>query len=70
MTAADLLETINGDPRDGTFLVPDVVLNADGLTLDGVTEEELIARAHPPVVFVPAVAEGLVGALAATDAKE
>jgi putative radical SAM enzyme (TIGR03279 family) len=46
-----------------TYLVPDVVLNEDGLTLDGMTEDDIAARSCACVRVVSCDAAGLLEAL-------
>jgi putative radical SAM enzyme (TIGR03279 family) len=48
-----------------TYLVPDVVLNEDGLTLDGMTAREIAARSGACVRVVSCDAAGLLDALLA-----
>ncbi len=43
LTGADIAEAVRADGQSGIYLVPDVVLNADGITLDGLSTADLIA---------------------------
>jgi NifB/MoaA-like Fe-S oxidoreductase len=56
----DIAAAIASAPADGTFLVPDVVVNSDGLLLDDVPAAELSARTGRDVRIVPTDAAGLV----------
>jgi hypothetical protein len=43
LTAADIAAAVVADGAAGTYLIPDVVLNTDGVTLDDVAEGALAA---------------------------
>ncbi len=72
LTAEDIVRGVDDDaaamggPGGGTtYLVPDVVLNADGLTLDDVRGSELGERSGQQVRLVSSDARGLVEGLSA-----
>ena len=44
LAGADILAALEGSPREGIYLLPPRVLNADGLFLDDMTLEDLRAR--------------------------
>jgi len=74
LTASDLVAAIAKDADAGAvYLVPDTVLNADGLTLDDVDGSILAERAGADVRLVSSDAAGLLGglhdALAEPDAR-
>ncbi|MCX8008030.1 MAG: DUF512 domain-containing protein [Coriobacteriia bacterium] len=60
----DIADAIARDGAAGTYLVPDVVLNSDGLTLDDLSVREVRQRSHARVRTVAASAAGLVRVLA------
>jgi putative radical SAM enzyme (TIGR03279 family) len=65
---ADIADAVRADAhgpgeRATTYLVPDIVLNEDGLTLDGMTADEVRARAGACVRVVSCDAAGLLDAL-------
>lgn len=63
--AADIVTAIRADGDDGPYIVPDVIVNSDGLTLDDIPAASLGELADAPVRIVPADAASLVHALAA-----
>lgn len=63
LTGADILETILDDGGSSRYLVPDVVLNDDGLTLDDMTVAQLSERSGALVVTIASDAEGLLSAI-------
>lgn len=66
LTAEDLVAEMTRDltaGRDGPYLVPDIVLNDDGLTLDDVPGACLGERAGAEVRMVDSTAAGLLRAL-------
>jgi NifB/MoaA-like Fe-S oxidoreductase len=65
LTGVDIAEAIRTADTPGPFLVPDVVFNEDGLTLDGLTAGELASLTGKDVRVVPYDAAGLVDALSA-----
>jgi putative radical SAM enzyme (TIGR03279 family) len=74
LTAEDIVDSIRADARkvgiarhteSVTYLVPDVILNADGVTLDDVAGAELAERTGERVRLVSSDARGLVDSLSA-----
>lgn len=67
LTGEDIVRAIGADParqkREGVYLVPDVVLNDDGLTLDGVRADELGERSGADVRVVSSDAHGLLAGI-------
>lgn len=59
----DIVRAIRADGAAGTYLVPDVVVNSDGLLLDDVPAAELSARSGADVMFVGAGANDLAEAV-------
>lgn len=59
----DIVRAIRADGAGGTYLVPDVVVNSDGLLLDDVPAAELSARSGADVIFVGAGASDLAEAV-------
>ncbi len=64
LTGADITDAVRRDAGGGPYLVPGIVLNDDGLTLDGVAGGDLAALTGKDVRVVPYDAAGLVHALA------
>ncbi len=73
LTGEDLISAIGADAKrrgsQSTYLVPDVVLNNDGLTLDGVSASELASRAGADVRVVSCDVPGLLAGLRAAAAS-
>jgi putative radical SAM enzyme (TIGR03279 family) len=63
LAAADIAEAIRSDAGKGPYLVPDVVLNTDGVTLDDVAERDLPALCGGDVRVVSSDAAELVAAI-------
>jgi NifB/MoaA-like Fe-S oxidoreductase len=63
LCAADLLPAIAATPAGTTVLVPDIIVNADGLLLDDVPARELASRSGRDVRLVSCDAAGLLGGL-------
>ena len=63
LTAADLVPAIATLSAETVVLVPDIVVNADGLLLDDVPAAELAARSGRDVRLVSCDAGGLLGGL-------
>jgi putative radical SAM enzyme (TIGR03279 family) len=63
LTANDLVAAIGADGARGIYLLPDVALNADGLTLDDSTLEEVRRRSGGDVRLVSSDAAGLVAGI-------
>ena len=63
LTGADLVPAIASLPADTVVLVPDIVVNADGLLLDDVPAAELGARSGRDVRLLSCDAGGLLGGL-------
>lgn len=59
----DIVSAIEADGARGTYLVPDVVVNSDGLLLDDVPADELSARSRADVRVVASNAASLVDAV-------
>jgi len=72
LCAADLVPAISRTPADAVVLVPDILVNADGLLLDDVPASELGMRSGREVRLVSCDAAGLLGGLqhAVTDPHE
>jgi putative radical SAM enzyme (TIGR03279 family) len=62
LTAADIVPAIVSSSAD-VFLVPDIVVNADGLLLDDVAASELLVRTGRDVRLISCDADGLLAAL-------
>jgi putative radical SAM enzyme (TIGR03279 family) len=60
LTGRDVAEAIANEPGGDTFLVPDVVLNSDGLLLDDVRVSDLILLTGKDVRVIASDAESLV----------
>jgi putative radical SAM enzyme (TIGR03279 family) len=65
LAGVDIGDAVRAASTAGPFLVPDVVFNEDGLTLDGVSAGELSALTGKDVRVVPYDAAGLADALSA-----
>ncbi len=63
LTGPDLFEALAGSPRDSIVLVPDIVVNSDGLLLDGTVAAELAERSGRDVRLVSCDAAGLLRGL-------
>ena len=64
LTAADIRSALSTHgPRPEDVVVPDIVLNADGLTLDGVSWRELQSEGPGTLRLVSSDARGLLEAL-------
>lgn len=63
LTGRDLADAIRRDLGGGVYLVPDIVVNSDGLLLDDVLAAELPALSGKDVHIVPSDAAGLVAAV-------
>lgn len=59
----DIVAAIGADGARGTYLVPDVVVNSDGLLLDDVPADELSARSRADVRVIAGNAASLVDAV-------
>lgn len=60
----DIVEAVRADGCVGIYLLPDVVVNSDGLLLDNVPADELSARAGADLRVIGSDAASLVTALA------
>ena len=60
----DIVEAVRADGCAGIYLLPDVVVNSDGLLLDNVPADELSARAGADLRVIGPDAASLVTALA------
>lgn len=65
LCGADIAEAVALDARAGTYLVPDVVVNSDGLLLDDVAARDLARLAGADIRFIGSDAAGLIDALTA-----
>lgn len=65
LTGADIVAVVRADDAPGPYLVPDIVLNDDGLTLDGMSTGELVATTGKDTRVVSCDAAGLLAALLA-----
>jgi len=63
LSGADIVAAVRADGAQGTYLVPDVVVNSDGLLLDDTSADRLADLAHADVRLVGHDAAALVGAL-------
>lgn len=63
LAGQDLAEAIRRDGAQGIYLLPDVVLNADGLMLDDYTLDEVRAQSGGDVRLVSSDAAGLLAGL-------
>jgi NifB/MoaA-like Fe-S oxidoreductase len=59
----DIVAAIEADDARGIYLVPDVVVNSDGLLLDDVPADELSARSRADVRVIASNAASLVDAV-------
>ena len=64
LVGRDIATAIRSDDRTGTYVVPDVVFNDDGLTLDDMTLADIAREAGRPVHAVAPNATGLLRACA------
>ncbi|MDP3631334.1 MAG: DUF512 domain-containing protein, partial [Actinomycetota bacterium] len=60
----DIIEAVRADGGVGIYLLPDVVVNSDGLLLDDVPADELSVRAGADLRVIGSDAASLVAALA------
>ncbi len=65
LTGIDIVEAIEKHPHEGVYLLPDVVLNADGLTLDDMTLSQMRERSGADIRLVSCDAGGLLQGLLA-----
>jgi putative radical SAM enzyme (TIGR03279 family) len=63
LSGDDIVSAIEADGARGTYLIPDVVVNSDGLLLDDVPADELSARSRADVRVIAANAASLVDAV-------
>ncbi len=63
LTGRDIIGAIRDDSADAVYLVPDVIFNADELTLDGMTAEEIARESAVHVRVVSCSATGAAQAL-------
>ncbi|MDP2183219.1 MAG: DUF512 domain-containing protein [Actinomycetota bacterium] len=64
LAASDIVAAIRADATGGrAYLLPDVIFNADGLTLDDVTLDDLIQDSGANICVVSCDAAGLAGVL-------
>lgn len=65
LCGADIADAVANDAQGGTYLVPDVVVNSDGLLLDDVPARDLAALAGAGIRFIGSDAASLIDALTA-----
>ncbi len=63
LTGVDIVDAIAKHPHSGTYLLPDVVLNADGLTLDDMTLPEIAEQSGADIRLLSCTAGGLLQGL-------
>jgi hypothetical protein len=63
LSGADILEAVREAARDQRFLVPECIFNADGVTLDDMTFDQLSASADATLTLVSCDPTALVDAL-------
>lgn len=66
LCGTDVASAIAADDNEGTYLVPDVLLNSDGLLLDDMPAADLAKHAGHDVRFIGSDATSLIEALTAT----
>ncbi|PKQ38609.1 MAG: DUF512 domain-containing protein [Actinobacteria bacterium HGW-Actinobacteria-1] len=66
LTGGDIIDAVRTDRTGAQYLVPDIVVNSDGLLLDDVPAGDLAVRTEARVRLVGPDAAALVNALAAT----
>jgi putative radical SAM enzyme (TIGR03279 family) len=62
LTGSDIAEAISADSArvSSAYLVPDIIFNSDGLTLDDLSAEEIVKRCDADVSFCGSDAAGLL----------
>lgn len=65
LTGVDIVEAIEKHPHEGVYLLPDIVLNADGVTLDDMTLDAMRERSGADIRLVSCDAGGLLEGLRA-----
>ncbi|MDO9107581.1 MAG: DUF512 domain-containing protein, partial [Coriobacteriia bacterium] len=60
LTGIDIIDAIAKHPHDGVYLLPDVVFNADGLTLDDMTLTQIAELSGADIRLVSCTAGGLL----------
>lgn len=63
LTGVDIVDAIAKHPHDGVYLLPDIVLNADGLTLDDMTLAQMIEQSGADIRLLSCTAGGLLQGL-------
>ena len=67
LSAEDLLRAVAYDDErtvlPTTYLLPAVIFNSEGLTLDGLRAADILERIKPPALFFPTTATGLAEAI-------
>ncbi len=63
LAGVDVVSGIVRDGHGGTYVLPDVMFNADGLTVDDMTAEDLRAQTSAEIEVVSADAAGLLAGL-------
>lgn len=63
LTGIDIVDAIADQPHDGVYLLPDVVLNADGVTLDDMTLAQMVEQSGADIRLVSCTAGGLLQGL-------
>lgn len=73
LTGSDIIRALTYDAsrleKPTTYLIPDEIFNADGVTLDDMTAEQIAQAIDAPVRFHPTHVAGLHAALAAVAAE-
>jgi putative radical SAM enzyme (TIGR03279 family) len=69
VTGRDVADAISQDGNGGVYILPDVMFNSDGLTLDDMTFDEVAERAGQCVRLVSSDAPGLLAGLRQTAEK-
>ena len=63
LTGIDIVDAITDQPHDGVYLLPDIVLNADGVTLDDMTLAQIVEQSGADIRLVSCTAGGLLQGL-------
>jgi len=63
LTGIDIVDAIADQPHEGIYLLPDIVLNADGVTLDDMTLAQIVEQSGADIRLVSCTAGGLLEGL-------
>jgi NifB/MoaA-like Fe-S oxidoreductase len=63
LSGADLIDAVVADGARGTYLLPDVAVNSDGLTIDGLSAADLCSATGATIELVSADASGFIESL-------